>query len=78
MSDTEFQPAAPEQAPLTEAELRDIIDDPTMTLSEKQLLLERYARSVGAGSGTEASLEPLEAQIAEAITLLGAGGHRAG
>lgn len=63
----------------TEAELREVIDNPAMTIAEKQLLLERYARLLGPRrSEGEAALEPLEAQIAEALALLGAGGHRTG
>ena len=83
MSDTDtggVDPGLPTTEALTEVQLREIVDDPAMTMAEKQALLERYARAMGPDrpDGEGAVLEPLEAQIAEALALLGAGGHRTG
>jgi len=86
MSDTDtggVDPGSPTTEALTEAQLRESVDDPAMTMAEKQALLERYARAMGPdrpdGEGAVLEpLEPLEAQIAEALALLGAGGHRTG
>lgn len=83
MSDTDtggVDLGSPTTEALTEAQLREIVDDPAMTMAEKQALLERYARAMGPDrpDGEGAVLEPLEAQIAEALDLLGVGGHRTG
>jgi len=82
MSDTDtggVDPGSPTTEALTEAQLREIVDDPAMTMAEKQDLLERYARAMGPDRPDgEGAVEPLEAQIAEALALLGAGGHRTG
>ncbi|WP_244493664.1 hypothetical protein [Aureimonas sp. AU4] len=66
--------------PVTQAEIDDILNDPAMTIEEKQATLQRYADQIGARDDIDrgGDFHPLEMQIAEAIAMLAEGGHAYG
>jgi len=66
--------------PITQAEIDDLLNDPALTIEEKQATLQRYADQVGARDEIDrgGDMSPLEAQIGEALSLLAGGGHAYG
>ncbi|MBB3950454.1 hypothetical protein [Aureimonas jatrophae] len=66
--------------PLTQAEIDDVLNDPAMTIEEKQATLQRYADQIGTRDDIDrgGDFHPLETQIAEALAMLAEGGHAYG
>ncbi len=59
--------------PITQAEIDDLLNDPALTIEEKQATLQRYADQVGARDDIDrgGDMSPLEMQIGEALYALG-------
>lgn len=66
--------------PITQAEIDDVLNDPAMTIEEKQAMLQRYADRLGARDDIDrgGDFHPLEAQVSEALAMLAEGGHAYG
>lgn len=66
--------------PITQDEIDDILNNPAMTIEEKQARLAALAGQIDTRSEIDrgSEFEPLEMQIRDAITMLADGGHTYG
>lgn len=66
--------------PITQAEIDDLVNDTTMPLEERQERLQAYAAALDEREQIDrgGEFDPLSTQIAEALAMLGQGGHTYG
>ncbi|KQT82471.1 hypothetical protein [Aurantimonas sp. Leaf443] len=62
--------------PISQAEVDDILNDPSLTVEERQAALQELADQVGLRDmADDGDFNPLELQLNEALNMLAAGGH---